>query len=254
MGRYSNLYHYNHYIQLLHKHTFMITDPNGQKYYWLIIKTFSYAVALKTVPFSTHARYYTESGWQLPARWPMGMLPTILSVLSLQLFKQDVQMGRYSNWYHYNHYIQLLHKHTFMITDPSGQKYYWLIIKTFSYAVAPKIVPFSTHALLQRGERVTITCTMAKGDVPLNILWLKDGSSLSGDDDKVKILTFDHFNSMLTIESLELRHVGNYTCQAANLAGTASHSQAVLVNGKTLGENSCNISLLQIVLRFCFRI
>ena len=104
--------------------------------------------------------------------------------------------------------------------------------------MAPKIVPFSTHALLQRGERVTITCTMAKGDVPLNILWLKDGSPLSGldEDDTVKILTFDHFNSMLTIESLELRHVGNYTCQAANLAGTASHSQAVLVNGKTSGE------------------
>jgi hypothetical protein len=79
---------------------------------------------------------------------------------------------------------------------------------------------------------------MAKGDVPLNILWLKDGSPLSGldEDDTVKILTFDHFNSMLTIESLELRHVGNYTCQAANLAGTASHSQAVLVNGKTSGE------------------
>jgi hypothetical protein len=95
--------------------------------------------------------------------------------------------------------------------------------------VAPKIVPFSTVALLQRGERVTITCTMAKGDVPLNIAWLKDGAPVAGDD--VKVLTFDHFNSMLTIESLDLRHVGNYTCQAANQAGTASHSQAVLVNG-----------------------
>ena len=104
------------------------------------------------------------------------------------------------------------------------------------YTVAPKIVLFSTVALLQRGERVTITCTMAKGDVPLNILWLKDGIPLANtDDERVKILTFDHYNSMLTIESLELRHVGNYTCQAANAAGTASHSQAVLVNGKSLG-------------------
>jgi len=97
-------------------------------------------------------------------------------------------------------------------------------------SVAPKIVPFSTVALLQRGERVTITCTMAKGDTPLNIVWLKDGGVVVGDD--VKVLTFDHFNSMLTIESLDLKHVGNYTCQASNLAGTASHSQAVLVNGK----------------------
>jgi hypothetical protein len=106
-------------------------------------------------------------------------------------------------------------------------------------AVAPKIVPFSTVALLQRGERVTITCTMAKGDVPLNILWLKDGIPLANtEDERVKILTFDHYNSMLTIESLELRHVGNYTCQAANAAGMASHSQAVLVNGNSLGTKS----------------
>ena len=107
--------------------------------------------------------------------------------------------------------------------------------------VAPKIVPFSTVALLQRGERVTITCTMAKGDVPLNILWLKDGSPLAGEDDKVKILTFDHFNSMLTIESLELRHVGNYTCQAANPAGTATHSQAVHVNGNFIARGTNTI-------------
>ena len=101
-------------------------------------------------------------------------------------------------------------------------------------SVAPKIVPFSTVALLQRGERVTITCTMAKGDTPLNIAWLKDGAAVVGDD--VKVLTFDHFNSMLTIESLDLKHVGNYTCQAANQAGTAFHSQAVLVNGKPRPE------------------
>jgi len=102
--------------------------------------------------------------------------------------------------------------------------------------VAPKIVPFASMALLQRGERVTITCTMAKGDTPLTILWLKDGLPLGqgriDDDAKIKVLTFDHFNSMLTIEALELRHVGNYTCQAANPAGMASHSQSVFVNGK----------------------
>jgi hypothetical protein len=97
--------------------------------------------------------------------------------------------------------------------------------------VAPKIVPFATVALLQRGERVTITCTMAKGDAPLTIGWLKDGEPVGAGGD-VKVLTFDQFNSMLTIESLELRHVANYTCMAENAAGTALHSQAVLVNGK----------------------
>ncbi len=117
--------------------------------------------------------------------------------------------------------------------------YHFKSIYVIYNAVAPKIVPFSTVALLQRGERVTITCTMAKGDLPLNILWLKDGIPLANtEDERVKILTFDHYNSMLTIESLELRHVGNYTCQAANAAGMASHSQAVLVNGKSLGTKS----------------
>jgi len=113
--------------------------------------------------------------------------------------------------------------------------------------VAPKIVPFSGMALLQRGERVTITCTMAKGDVPLSILWLKDGVALgqgrSDEDEKIKVLTFDHFNSMLTIESLDLKHVGNYTCQAANLAGVASHSQLVFVNGKENLNNNNKTSI-----------
>ena len=107
--------------------------------------------------------------------------------------------------------------------------------------MAPKIVPFSTVALLQRGERVTITCTMAKGDVPLTIIWLKDGGVIADAD--VKVLTFDHFNSMRTIESLELKHVGNYTCQASNQAGSASHSQAVLVNGKHRVEISLAFKL-----------
>lgn len=107
--------------------------------------------------------------------------------------------------------------------------------------VAPKIVPFAATALLQRGERVTITCTMAKGDTPLSILWLKDGVPLGqgrvDDDAKIKVLTFDHFNSMLTIEALELRHVGNYTCQAANPAGMTTHSQSIFVNGKKNQSN-----------------
>ena len=103
--------------------------------------------------------------------------------------------------------------------------------------VAPKIVPFSRRtSSLQKGERITLTCTIAKGDSPISITWQKDEKSIkpsANDDAGVKIIAFDEFNSMLTIEDLDVHHIGNYSCLASNLAGTAIHFQTVHVNGTT---------------------
>ena len=47
----------------------------------------------------------------------------------------------------------------------------------------------------------------------------------------VKIIPFDEYNSMLTIEDLDVHHMGNYSCVASNSAGTAVHYQNIHVNG-----------------------
>lgn len=102
------------------------------------------------------------------------------------------------------------------------------------HIVAPKIVPFSRRtSSLQKGERITLTCTIAKGDTPISITWQKDEGNIKNlmKDDDIKVIAFDEFNSMLTIEDLDVHHIGNYSCLASNSAGTAIHYQTVHVNG-----------------------
>jgi Down syndrome cell adhesion protein 1 len=110
-----------------------------------------------------------------------------------------------------------------------------LLKSTIGIAVAPKVVPFSAPANLQQGERTTLTCTVARGDSPLSLQWMKDGKAiLPAELKSVKLLNFDEFNSMLTIESLSIQHIGNYSCLAANLAGESSVSTNINVNGDHL--------------------
>lgn len=99
--------------------------------------------------------------------------------------------------------------------------------------MAPKLVPLSAPANLKQGDRTTLTCTVARGDSPLTLLWKKDGAPVSVENlPSVKILNFDEFNSMLTIESLSISHIGNYSCSAVNLAGNSALSTHINVHGK----------------------
>ena len=87
-----------------------------------------------------------------------------------------------------------------------------------------------------------MTCTIAKGDSPIDIFWQKDGTTISsqtasvkeGGGGSTKVIAFDDFNSMLTIEDLDVHHMGNYSCLASNAAGTAIHYQMIHVNGKQI--------------------
>ena len=124
-------------------------------------------------------------------------------------------------------------------------------ITAFKNTVAPKIVPFSRRtSSLQKGERITLTCTIAKGDSPINILWQKDQENIqSSEKGDIKVIAFDEFNSMLTIEDLDVRHIGNYSCLASNSAGTAIHYQTVHVNGTIM---VIWMSYINIIITFCF--
>ena len=77
-----------------------------------------------------------------------------------------------------------------------------------------------------------MTCTVARGDSPLTLMWKKDGLPLSLETlPSIKIINFDEFNSMLTIESLHKLHIGNYSCAALNSAGHSAVSTLINVQG-----------------------
>ena len=83
-----------------------------------------------------------------------------------------------------------------------------------------------------------MTCTIAKGDLPINIIWQKDETALIknsfSNDDSIDVISFDEYNSILKIEELDVHHIGNYSCLASNSAGTAIHYQMIHVNGKNV--------------------
>ena len=108
----------------------------------------------------------------------------------------------------------------------------WFLKCKIVLLVAPKVVPFLAPSNLQQGDRTTLTCTVARGDSPLTLMWKKDGLSLSDlQIPSIKIINFDEFNSMLTIESLHKLHIGNYSCAAVNSAGQSAVSTRINVQG-----------------------
>jgi len=103
-------------------------------------------------------------------------------------------------------------------------------MKYCSFAVPPKITPFSFRLDLHLGERVGVQCVVSKGDAPLNIRWLKDGHELT-QGDGLMLRTLDEFTSVLSIGALAPEHGGNYTCVARNAAAQAAYSAPLSVNG-----------------------
>eukprot|EP00095_Tigriopus_kingsejongensis_P001845 maker-scaffold10_size831480-snap-gene-7.22 protein:Tk01845 transcript:maker-scaffold10_size831480-snap-gene-7.22-mRNA-1 annotation:"down syndrome cell adhesion molecule-like protein" len=95
-------------------------------------------------------------------------------------------------------------------------------------AVSPQILPFNVPTRLQRGDRLSLTCTVFKGNQPLDLSWLVDDHSLQ--DPAMKSIRIDEFTSMLSIPSLSHAHNGNYSCLAANEAGEARYSQPITVH------------------------
>lgn len=95
--------------------------------------------------------------------------------------------------------------------------------------VAPQIHPFDFgDEPINSAELVTVSCSVIKGDLPVEIAWLHDNKSVSDDVNVVKI---SKKVSTLTIESVQAHHSGTYTCLVRNSAGSAAHSAELQVNG-----------------------
>lgn len=85
------------------------------------------------------------------------------------------------------------------------------------------------------------TCSINKGDLPLNITWTLNGHAIN-DFDGVTISFVNKRLSALSIESVQAEHAGKYTCIATNAAGGTSYSADLNVNGTALFIFSNNSS------------
>ncbi|XP_044595852.1 Down syndrome cell adhesion molecule-like protein Dscam2 isoform X15 [Cotesia glomerata] len=96
--------------------------------------------------------------------------------------------------------------------------------------VAPQIVPFVMgDEPANWGDAVTATCTVFKGDFPIDIEWFLNDKKITHDHPGVTISTTKRV-SLLTIDAVSASHAGEYTCSASNTAGGTSYSAALTVN------------------------
>jgi hypothetical protein len=97
-------------------------------------------------------------------------------------------------------------------------------------AVPPKLQkPGNSHQTLTVDQRVSLLCSVVEGDEPVSMLWLKEGEPLAASlGTEVNQVGHD---SILRVNRLAAEHMGNYSCQAANSAGTAAIFFFVQVKG-----------------------
>lgn len=79
-------------------------------------------------------------------------------------------------------------------------------------------------------DMVSASCTVNKGDLPINIYWTRNGVKQFSNDG-ISISRTNQRISVLSIESVRDRHAGNYTCIAENKAGVVELSIYLWVNG-----------------------
>ena len=99
------------------------------------------------------------------------------------------------------------------------------------FSVPPSIRPFEFGTVIA-GMRTRVTCLVALGDLPLSLLWLKDGQLLTSPElHDITVTQPDDFTSSLVLPTVEPRHAGNYTCKASNPAREASFTAQLNVHG-----------------------
>lgn len=79
-------------------------------------------------------------------------------------------------------------------------------------------------------ETVSISCIIVLGDQPVDIEWLFNEYSLSAYSG-VTVVKGGKRSSMLTIDSVQARHAGRYTCRASNRAASVNSTATLVVNG-----------------------
>jgi Down syndrome cell adhesion molecule-like protein 1 len=104
--------------------------------------------------------------------------------------------------------------------------------------VLPLIVPFEFgDDAINIHESVSAMCSVNKGDLPIKIWWTIFDYHYNVErnlsvEDGVMMTKSGQKASILTIESTQSRHRGNYTCYAKNRGGVAHYSANLAINGE----------------------
>ncbi|XP_055593961.1 cell adhesion molecule Dscam2 isoform X11 [Uranotaenia lowii] len=95
--------------------------------------------------------------------------------------------------------------------------------------VPPILLPFEFgEEPADMASTTMVSCAVAKGDTPVEINWMFNGTVLNTNDG-ILITKSGQKISMLSIESVQPRHAGNYTCVARNRAGFIEHTSELKV-------------------------
>lgn len=78
---------------------------------------------------------------------------------------------------------------------------------------------------------MSATCSVSKGDYPLEISWFFNGEPLKASDTQDVSISTSKRRSLLEIEAVSAHHAGEYTCSASNEAGATSYTTVLVVNG-----------------------
>lgn len=98
------------------------------------------------------------------------------------------------------------------------------------FIVPPQITPFEFgEDTVNSGDVAIATCTVIKGDFPMDITWTLNDKSVK-DVHGVSVIHTKR-SSQVSIDSVVFEHTGEYTCAAKNAAGYSTYSAVLNVNG-----------------------
>lgn len=97
--------------------------------------------------------------------------------------------------------------------------------------VAPQILPFEFGEVpINSGELTSLTCSVSKGDLPIDLNWLHNNKSIELTHG-ISVMRMNKKVITLSIDSANEEHVGEYSCIAKNKAGETKYSAMLHVNG-----------------------
>ena len=109
-----------------------------------------------------------------------------------------------------------------------------LIIEIFyviNISDAPEVSPIAFNAdKFLEGDFAQSSCVLRKGDKPVMISWLFNGTRLI-ESESISISKMGSRSSVLIIDPVRGHHKGNYTCVASNPAGRMAVHTTLKVNG-----------------------
>ncbi|KAL3203339.1 hypothetical protein MRX96_041922 [Rhipicephalus microplus] len=97
----------------------------------------------------------------------------------------------------------------------------------------PRLQPFYFPKQPDLHRKVVVHCTVLEGDEPFEFAWYKDNQLVVADKN-VQVRTLSESVTSLTVHEVAAENVGNYTCEASNVAGSDRTSAELLVKDAPL--------------------